>query len=106
MMEVKRVTIRLTPALHRQLRQAATDQSLSLNSLAVQALEDYVQVHAEQQQSRLPLRQLAAFLAPAAEASDITEEELLQHARRVRRRIWQERYEKAVQAYANSPEIG
>ncbi len=105
MMEVKRVTIRLTPALHRQLRQAATDQSRSLNSLAVQALEDYVQVHAEQQ-SRLPLRQLAAFLAPAAEASDITEEELLQHARRVRRRIWQERYEKAVQAYAKSPEIG
>jgi predicted transcriptional regulator len=105
MMEVKRVTIRLSPALHRQLRQAAIDQSLSLNSLAVQALEDYVQVHAEQQ-NRLPLRQLAAFLAPAAEASDITEEELLQHARRVRRRIWQERYEKAVQAYAKSPEIG
>ncbi|MDY7075878.1 MAG: hypothetical protein SXV54_03035 [Chloroflexota bacterium] len=49
-------------------------------------------------QERLPLRELGALLSPAAEAAELAEEELLHHARQVRRRIWQERYEKTVQA--------
>ncbi len=97
--DVKRITIRVQPALHRQLRQAATDQSISLNTLAVSALEAYVE-DAAADQGRLPLRELGALLSPAAEAAELCEEELLHHARQVRRRIWQERYEKTVQALA------
>ncbi|MBN1811348.1 MAG: toxin-antitoxin system HicB family antitoxin [Anaerolineae bacterium] len=97
MAEVKRITIRISPALHRRLHQAADVQEMSLNKLAVRALETYVEEPTAGQE-RLPLRELSALLAPAAEGAELTEEELLQHARQVRRRIWQERYEKAVQA--------
>jgi predicted transcriptional regulator len=97
MAEVKRITIRVSPALHRRLHRAADAQDVSLNRLAVKALETYVEETAADQE-HLPLRELNALLAPVAEGAELTEEELLQHARQVRRRIWQERYEKAVQA--------
>ncbi len=95
--DVKRITIRIPPALHRRLHDIAVDQSVSLNTLAVRALEAYVE-SSTADQGRLPLRELGALLTPAAEAAEFTEEELLDHARQVRRRIWQERYEKAVWA--------
>ena len=94
-MQVKRITIRVPPELHRQLGQLASSQSVSLNTLAVAALEAYAESLAADEE-RFPLRQLGALLAPAAEAADLTEEELLRYARQVRHRIWQERYEKAV----------
>lgn len=97
--EIKRVTIRVPSALHQQLHEVADDQAISLNTLAVRALEAYVE-ESTGEQKRLPLRELGALLAPAAEAAELTEEELLRHARQVRHRIWQERYEKAVQALA------
>lgn len=100
--DVKRITIRIPPALHRRLHDTAVDQSVSLNTLALRALEAYVEkVSAESSTAdheRLPLRELGALLTPAAEATELTEEELLDHARQVRRRIWQERYEQAVRA--------
>ena len=99
-MEAKRMTIRIPPALHRQLHQAAAERSVSLNTLAVKALEVYVEAQAADR-GRLPWRELSAVLAPAAEAAELTEEELLHYARQVRRRIWQERYEKAVQAQSD-----
>ncbi len=102
-MDVRRITIRVPPALHRQLHQVAADQSVSLNALAVRALEAYVEDLAASQEL-LPLRELGALLAPAAEAAELTEEELLHHARQVRRRIWQERYEKTVQALTDQQE--
>ncbi len=95
--DVKRITIRIPPALHRRLSDTAVDQSVSLNTLAVKALEAYVEGSVADQ-DRLPLRELGALLTPVAEAAELTEEELLNHARQVRRRIWQERYEKAVRA--------
>jgi len=98
--DVKRITIRVPPALHGRLHQAAADESVSLNTLAVRALQAYVQSHAADRE-RLPLRELSAFLSPAAEAAELTEEELLHYARQVRHRIWQERYEKAVQAHSD-----
>ncbi len=48
----------------------------------------------------LPLPELSALLAPAADADDLTEHELLRHAREVRQRIWQERYEQMMRAQA------
>ena len=102
-MDVKRITIRVPPALHLQLRQVAADRSVSLNALAVRALEDCVEAY-EMDQGRLPLRELGALLAPAAEAAELTEEELLHYVRQVRRRIWQERYEEAVQAHSDRRE--
>jgi len=101
--DVKRITIRVSPALHRQLHQTAADQSVSLNTLAVRALETYVE-ETSADRERLPLRELSALLAPAVEAAELTEEELLRHARQVRRRIWQERYEKTVQALTDQQE--
>ena len=102
-MQVKRITIRVPPELHQQLSQLATDRSLSLNTLAVEALEAYSEALAEGQE-RFPLRQLSALLAPAAEAADLTEEELLHYARQIRRRIWQERYEKTVRSLSGQQE--
>lgn len=99
-MQVKRITIRVYPELHRQLRELATERSVSLNTLAVEALESYSAALAAGEQ-RLPLKQLSALLAPAAEADALTEEELLHYARQVRSRIWQERYAKAVQSLSN-----
>jgi hypothetical protein len=51
-------------------------------------------------QERLPLQELGALLIPAAEAAELTEEELLDCARQVRRRLWRERYDHAVQGLA------
>ncbi len=103
MEEVRRITIRVAPELHNQLNLLADDQSVSLNSLAVDALETYVKTH-DKRAKQLPLQELSILLAPAAEAADLTEEELLRHAREVRKRIWQERYEKAVHAPAGPAE--
>ncbi len=97
-MSVRRITIRVTPDLHGRLNSLAARQSVSLNTLTIEALEKYAQAQAEPRE-RLPLQELSAYLAPAAEAADLSEEELLQHARAVRRRIWQERYEQVVQAH-------
>lgn len=85
-MEVRRITIRVSPKLHRRLSRLAADRAVSLNMLAVEALEAYTQARAPDQE-RLPLKPLSALLVPAAEAADLTEEELLRHARQVRRRI-------------------
>jgi len=58
---------------------------------------------ARAEQKALPLQALSDLLAPAAEVDGLAEEELLQHARLVRRRIWQERYERAVQDREGTP---
>jgi len=71
--------------------------------LTVRALEAYIE-ETSASQERLPLRELGALLSPAVEAAELTEEELLHHARQVRHRIWQERYEKTVQALAAQQE--
>jgi len=102
-MQVKRITIRVPQELHQQLSRLAAGQSVSLNTLAVEALEAYAEALAAGQR-RFPLRELSALLAPAAEAADLTEAELLHYARQVRRRIWQERYEKAVQSHSDQQE--
>ncbi|MBM4429939.1 MAG: toxin-antitoxin system HicB family antitoxin [Chloroflexi bacterium] len=94
-MQVKRITIRVSPELHGQLSQLAADRSVSLNRLAEEALETIVGVSAAGEQ-RLPLKQLCALLAPAAQASKLSEEEVLYHAREVRRRIWREWYTKSL----------
>ncbi len=99
-MSVKRITIRVSPELHAQLTQVAAERHTSLNQLAIEALEAYV-LNRAAEQGKLPLRELSALLAPAAEAKGLTEEELLRHAREVRRRIWQERYQRATQAVAD-----
>ncbi|MCX6029605.1 MAG: toxin-antitoxin system HicB family antitoxin [Chloroflexi bacterium] len=95
----RRITIRVSPDLHSALNLMAARRSVSLNRLTVEALERFAHAQVEPP-TRLPLRELSALLAPAAEAEDLSEEELLHHAREVRRRIWQERYEKLVRSYA------
>jgi predicted transcriptional regulator len=104
-MEAKRITIRVSPKLHKRLAHAASGEAVSLNSLAVRALEEYIAVHT-QKDERLALRELGDLLAPAAEAEALTEEELLRHARQARQRIWQERYEKTIQAHSGPPQAG
>ncbi len=102
-MQIKRITIRVPLELHQQLRQLAARRAVSLNALAVEVLEACTKAASEEREP-FPLRELSALLAPAAEAAHLTEEELLRHARQVRRRIWQERYEKVVQSCSVRPE--
>jgi hypothetical protein len=102
-MSVKRITIRVSPTLHRQVTQAAAERALSLNQFIVEALEAYLRQSASLK-SPWPLPELSALLAPAAEAQGLTEEDLLTHLRETRRRIWEERYRQSVQQIpAKSP---
>jgi len=91
---IRRITLRVPSQLHREFSQAASERYLSLNQLAVQALETYL----VQEKGRFPLKELSDMLAPAAQAKGLTEEELMRHVREARRRIWQERYHQAVEA--------
>lgn len=102
-MEIKRITIRVSPKLHQRLSQLAANRSVSLNTLAIEALEAYAEALTAGRE-RFPLRELSALLAPAAEAANLTEEEVLHYARQVRRRIWQERYERAIQSHSDQQE--
>lgn len=95
-MPVKRITIRVSPELHQQLRRLAASQSVSLNALAVEALATYAD--RAEGQKQFPLRELSALLAPVAEAAHLTEEEMFRLARQVRRRVWEERYRETVEA--------
>ena len=92
-MPVKRITIRVSPELHQQLVQISAEEDKSLNTLAVEALESYAV-----QAGRFPLQKISDILAPVAKAGEISEDELLEYARSIRRRIWRERYEKSVHA--------
>ena len=95
-MLAKRITVRVSPKLHHQLVELGDKKSKSLNTLVIEALEAYAEQGAAET-TQFPLQELQELLAPAAEAANLTEEELLSHAREIRRRIWQERYEKAIQ---------
>jgi predicted transcriptional regulator len=93
-MSVKRITVRVSPELHEQVCEAAARRQLSLNRFVVEALEAHVLRREAAEQ--WPLRQLGAMLAPAAEAAELSEEELLRQVRETRRRIWEERYQAAA----------
>jgi HicB-like protein involved in pilus formation len=95
-MSVKRVTIRVSPNLHRQVAQTAAEHALSLNEFIVKALEAYLQ-QLDAPKSPWPLPDLSALLTPAAETQGITEDDVLTHLRETRRRIWEERYRQTVQ---------
>ena len=96
-MEVKRITVRVSPQLYTRVARAATRRKISLNRFVAEALERSAQGQ-EIPEDRWPLGELSALLAPAAEAAELTEEELLAHAREARSRIWRERYRAEVQA--------
>ena len=91
---IKRVTLRVPSQLHQALTQTAAERDMSLNRLAIEALELYV----VQEKRRFPLRELGDLLVPAALAKGLTEEEMMRHVKEARRRIWQERYREAVEA--------
>ena len=91
---IRRITLRVPSQLHRALTQAAAERDVSLNRLAVEALDLY----AVQQKRRFPLKELSAILAPAGQTKGLTEEEMMRHIKEVRRRIWQERYRETVEA--------
>jgi len=95
--DVKRITLRVAPELHSRLNRLAVDREMSLNTLAIDALEAYARTEKDMPQ-RLPLQELSELLAPAAEAEGLTEDELLRHARAIRKRIWLERYEQTIHA--------
>lgn len=92
--KIRRITIRVPSQLHQALTQSATEREVSLNHLAVEALERYLL----QERRRFPLKELSDLLAPAAHAKGLTEEELMRHVKEARRRIWKERYRGMVEA--------
>lgn len=102
-MSVKRITIRVSSTLHRQVLEVAAKRTLSLNQFVVDALEAYLRQQ-DSPKSLWPLQELSTLLAPAAEAQGLTEEYLLTHLKEVRRRIWEERYRQTVQqVHAKTP---
>jgi site-specific recombinase XerD len=90
---IRRITLRVPSQLHQALTQAAAERDVSLNHLAIEVLEQYV----VQEKERFPLKELSDLLAPVAQARGLTEEEMMQHVKEVRRRIWQERYREMVE---------
>ena len=90
---IRRITLRVPSQLHQALTQAAAERDVSLNHLAIEALKQYV----VQEKERVPLKELSDLLAPVAQARGLTEEEMMQHVKEVRRRIWQERYREMVE---------
>ena len=102
-MAVKRITVRVSPALHKRVAQAAAKRRVSLNQFVAEALEASTR-HQESAAGPQRLRELSALLAPAAGARGLTEEELLRHVREVRRSIWKERYQEATRPV--KPDIG
>ena len=95
--EIRRITIRVPATVHKALAHAAIDQGTSLNRLAVEALEQYLAT-LKGKEGRFSLRELSDLLTPAAQARGLTEEDLMQHVREARRRIWEERYRQMVEA--------
>ena len=96
-MAIKRITVRVPRELHEQVSDVAARHRVSLNRFVVEALEAHVRDR-DNETGQWPLRELSSLLAPAAEAGELTEEELVRHVREVRRRIWKERYEAAARA--------
>ena len=98
---IRRITLRVPPQLHQALAQVAAERDVSLNHLAVEALELYLVQEKElalsEAKGRFPLKKLGDLLAPAAQARGLTEEEMMHHVKEVRRRIWQERYRDMVE---------
>ena len=96
--DISRITLRVPSQLHQALVQVAAERDLSLNRLAIEALELYV----IQEKGRFPLRELSNLLAPAAQTRGLTEEEMMRHVKEARRRIWQERYREMVETSRNA----
>jgi len=92
---IRRITLRVPSRLHQALTQTAAERDVSLNRLAIEALELYL----VQEKGRFPLKELSDLLAPAAQAKGLTEEEVMRHVKEARRRIWQERYREMVEAF-------
>jgi len=88
----RRITLRVSASLHRALSGAASQQRVSLNSLAVEALNKFL----IREQERFPLQQVSDLLAPAAAAKGLSEEDVLRHIKEARRRIWKERYAEMI----------
>lgn len=105
----RRITLRVPPQLYQALTQAAVERDVSLNHLAVEALELYLVQEKElalsrspersegEAKGRFPLQELSDLLAPAAQARGLTEEEMMRHVKEARRRIWYERYREMVE---------
>lgn len=90
--DIKRITLRVPSQLHQALTQVAAEQDVSLNHLAIEALELYL----VREKGRFPLKELSDLLAPAAQTKGLTEEELMRHVKEARQRIWQERYREMI----------
>ncbi len=92
--DLRRITLRVPDRLHEALSQVADEREVSLNQLALEALAHFL-VH---ERGRYPLRELSAFLAPAARSKNLDEKALMRRVKEARRRIWQERYQEMVAA--------
>lgn len=92
---VRRVTIRMPKRLHRALSRVAAESDVSLNQLAVDAFEEYLNGQAAQ--GKFPLEELSALLAPAARAKNLQESDVARHSKEARRRVWKERYQPALE---------
>ncbi len=86
------LTVRLVPEDLEQLRELAEELGVGPAVLARILIRQGLKSLSSTSQARFPLKELSELLAPAAQAEGLTEEELLEEVRAVRRKIYEERY--------------
>lgn len=89
------LTVRLVPEDLERLREVAEELGIGPAVLARilirQGLKS-LSYSSSQAQRRFPLRELSELLAPAAQAQGLSEEELMEEVKAVRRELYKERY--------------
>jgi len=90
------LTVRLIPEDLERLRELAEELGVGPTVLARilirQGLKNLSLSGTRAKAKMLPLRELSELLAPAAQAQGLTEEELMEEVRAIRRELYKERY--------------
>lgn len=86
------LTVRLIPEDLERLRKLAEELGVGPAVLARILIRQGLKSLSSTSQARFPLKELSALLAPAAQAQGLSEEELLEEVKAVRRELYEERY--------------
>jgi len=91
------LTVRLVPEDLGRLRELAEELGVGPAVLARILIRQGLKSLSRPAQTRFPLRELSELLAPAARAQGLSEEELLEEIKAVRRELYEERYASSVE---------
>lgn len=86
------LTVRLVPEDLGRLRELAEELGVGPAVLARILIRQGLKSLSSTSQARFPLKELSELLAPAAQAQGLSEEELMEEVKAVRRELYKERY--------------